>query len=49
MNYRYSSQLRERIESAEEVFDKSTVAKKGFWSGYITALKDIRDDTQVEG
>ncbi len=49
MNYRYSPQLRMRIESAEEAMHKSTATKKGFWSGYITALKDIRDDTNTGG
>ena len=45
MNY---EDLRERIERARAAMHKSTATKKGFWGGYITALKDIRDDTQVE-
>lgn len=45
MNY---EDFKTRIERAREEMHKSTAAKKGFWGGYITALKDIRDDTQFK-
>jgi len=47
MNSSELQDLRERIRRAEGAMDKAPANKKDFWSGYINALKDIRDDTQA--